>query len=173
MPPFLLSLVTNKWFIVGVIILCAYGIGQLHGRGAVYEEWIAENEEAAKSARGTIVKQQVVTEKVVIEYRDKIVAQKGKTETIVKEVVRYVPASADPVLPVGWRMLHDRAAAAGPVSAPPEGTDVAAPDVASSVALTGVVRNYGACHATALQVTALQAWIRQQYQTMNLEALDY
>jgi hypothetical protein len=69
-------------------------------------------------------------------------------------------------------MLHD-AAATGAVPEAAERADVAAPAVASSQAIKGVTANYATCHATELQLLTLQAWVRDQYETMNLEALDY
>lgn len=128
--------------------------------------------EQARAAVPVIVKQGAVTERVVVKYRDRIVKVKGDTEFITKEIVRYVPASADPVLPAGWVLLHD-AAATRAVPPAPDGVDVAAPAVAASQALEGVVWNYGACHATEAQLLELQAWVREQYQEMNQAPLGY
>lgn len=128
--------------------------------------------EQARAAIPVIVKQGAVTERVVTKYRDRIVKVKGETQFITKEIVRYVPASADPVLPAGWLLLHD-AAATSTIPAAPEGVDVAAPAIAASQALKGVVSNYGACHATEAQLLELQAWVREQYQEMNQESLGY
>ena len=128
--------------------------------------------EQARAAIPVIVKQGAVTERVVTKYRDRIVRVKGDTVTLTKEVTVYVPASADPVLPAGWLLLHD-AAATSTVPPAPDGIDVAAPAIAASQALKGVVGNYGACHATEAQLLELQAWVRAQYEAQNQEQLGY
>jgi hypothetical protein len=126
----------------------------------------------ARAAVPVIVKQGSTTEKIVTVYRDRIALVKEAAQVIEKEIVRYVPPSADPVLPRGWLLLHD-AAATGAVPKAPEGIDVAAPAVAASTALRGVAGNYGTCHATAAQLVALQSWVREQYAVMNLEQIGY
>lgn len=170
-PAPLLALASNKWVLVAVAVLGAYAVGQIHGRGAIYEEWIEANVEAAKQANKTILKQQVVTERVVEKFRDRIVKVKGETQVIIKEVDRYVPPTADVRLPFGWRLLHD-AATTGAVPPPTKGLDVTAPDVGAAFALTRVVGNYGTCRATAEKLIALQSWVREQYETTNGEKLE-
>ena len=129
--------------------------------------------EQARAAIPVIVKQGAVTEKVVTKYRDRIVRVKGDTVTLTKEVTVYVPASADPVLPAGWLLLHDAAATTSSVPPAPDGIDVAAPAIAASQALKGVIGNYGVCYETGAQLVTLQEWIREQYRTTNLEELGY
>lgn len=99
-----------------------------------------------------------VNERVVTVYVDRVRTVQGRTRTIIREVPTYVPASA-PALPAGFRVLHD-AAAAGEVPDPARIAD-AAPVPAQDAAGT-VAGNYGTCHETAAQLTALQEWIRQQ-----------
>jgi hypothetical protein len=142
--------------------------GYSRGELKLYEYQAAQ----ARAAVPVVVKQGEATERVVVQFRDRVTRIKGDTVTVTKEIVRYVPASADPVLPRGWLLLHD-AAATGAVPPPAEGSDVAAPAVAASAALRGVVENYGTCHANAAQLVALQEWVREQYATMNLETLGY
>lgn len=166
------ALLTNRWAVLGVAVAGACLVSYHFGASSVYKDWIQANEKAAAEARAVVVKQQVVTEKIVTQWRTRTVKVKGDTEYIEKEIVRYVPASADPVLSRGWVQLHD-AAATGAVPAPAAGIDVGAPAVASSAALRGVVQNYGTCHQTEAQLLALQAWVRYQYETMNQEPLGY
>lgn len=128
--------------------------------------------EQAKAAVPIVVKQGATTERVVVKYRDRVVKVKAETETITKEIVRYVPPSTDPVLGLGWLHIHD-AAASRAVPQAPAGIDVAAPAIAASTALRGIVGNYGACHATAAQLVALQEWVREQYAVMNHQPLEY
>lgn len=170
----LLSLIGGwqRWAVYGALagaaaIVCT-GWGYYLGMKNLWEY----QAEQARSAIPVVVKQGTVTERVVTKYRDRIVKVKGETQFITKEIVRYVPASADPVLPTGWVLLHD-AAATRTVPAAPDGIDVAAPAIAASQAARDVVENYGTCHETAIQLVGLQDWIRHQYQVMNGEELPY
>jgi hypothetical protein len=96
--------------------------------------------------------------RVVTKYVDRVKVVAGRTQTIIKEVPIYVPAT-DPDLGAGWRVLHD-AAAQGVLPDPARIAD-AAPVPAQDAAET-VAGNYGVCHETAEQVKALQDWIRAQ-----------
>lgn len=162
----------QRYLIYGALALALLAVAWVHGYGRgtikLYEYQAAQ----AKAAVPIIVKQGATTERIVVKYRDRAAKVVTVTQTIEKEVVRYVPPAADVVLPVGWGLLHD-AAAAGAVPQPPEGVDVAAPGVAASVAIKGVVGNYGACRQTAVQLEALQEWIRSQFQVMNQQPLGY
>jgi hypothetical protein len=162
----------QRWAVYGALAAMALGVaaGWGYHRG-IRNLWEYQAEQA-RAAIPVIVKQGAITERVVVEYRDRVVKVKGETQFITKEIVRYVPASADPVLPRGWVLLHD-AAATRTIPAAPEGVDVAAPAVAASKAVEGVVENYGACHGTAIQLLTLQAWVRAQYEAQNQEPLGY
>lgn len=150
--------------------VCAGLIGFGYHKG-VQRLWEYQAEQA-RAAVPVVVKQGEVTVKIVTKWRDRIVKVKGETQVIEKEIVRYVPPSADPVLGVGWVLLHDAAATrAVPEAAP--GADVAAPAIAASQALKGVVGNYGQCYGYALKLMALQDWVRWQYETANQEPLGY
>lgn len=84
------------------------------------------------------------------------------TQTLVREVVRYVPASADAqcVVPVGFVRLHDQAAT-GVLSDPANAAGQSA-DAPSGVALSAVggtvAENYGACREDAERLKGWQAW---------------
>lgn len=127
--------------------------------------------EQARAAVPVIVKQGAVTERAVTEFRDRVLRIKEDTVTVTKEIERHVPPSADPVLAAGWVRVHD--AAAGAISEAAARADDAAPAIASSTALRGVVGNYGTCNENAAQLIALQQWVRWQYKAMNLEELGY
>jgi hypothetical protein len=170
-----LAFLLGNWqrFLLYGALLAAVG-ALLVGYGyhlGVRELWEYQAEQAS-AAVPIVVKQGKETERVVVQFRDRVTRIKGDTVTVTKEIVRYVPASADPVLPRGWLLLHD-AAATGSVPPPAEGADVAATAVASSAALRGVVANYGTCHENAAQLIELQNWVRAQYFVMNQEVLGY
>lgn len=162
----------QRYLVYGALLLAAAALVWFHGytRGEIklFEYQAAQ----ARAAIPVIVKQGAVTEKIVTRWRtvEKTIELEGKT--IEKEIVRYVPPAADPVLGLGWLRLHD-AAATGAVPPPTEGIDVAAPAIAASTALRGVTGNYLSCRLNAAQLAELQDWVRQQFQVMNLEKLGY
>lgn len=162
----------QRYALYGVVALAIGASIWFHGytRGEI--KLFEYQAEQARAAVPIIVKQGATTEKVVTRWRERDAKVVTVTQTIEKEIVRYVPLAADVVLPVGFVMLHD-AAALGAVPKPPEGVDVAAPGIAASVAIKGVVGNYGSCHRTALQLEGLQAWVRAQFQVMNHHPLGY
>lgn len=168
----LLLLGWQRYAVYGALALALLAVAWVHGYSRGERKLWEYQAEQARAAVPIIVKQGATTERIVTKYRDRIVEVAGATQTIEKEIVRYVPPSADPVLGLGWVYLHD-AAASGAVPKPPEGVDVSSPAVAASEALQGVVGNYGTCHGTALQLMALQEWVRAQYQVMNLRPLGY
>lgn len=156
----------------GVIALLLAGMLELDGYRRGEKKLYEYQAEQAQAAVPVIVKQGTVTEKIVTKYRDRIVQVKGETEVIEKEIVRYVPPAADPQLGAGWVWLHN-AAAAGAIPEATAGADAASPAIAASQALKGVAGNYGACHKTEAQLLALQEWVAEQYQVMNLQPLRY
>lgn len=162
----------QRYAVYGALALALLAVAWVHGYSRGERKLWEYQAEQAKAAVPIIVKQGETTERIVTRWREKAAEVKVVTQTVEKEVVRYVPPSADPVLGLGWVYLHD-AAAVGAVPKPAEGVDVSSPALASSEALRGVVGNYGTCHATALQLMALQEWVRSQYQVMNLRPLGY
>lgn len=170
-----LNFVLGNWqrfAVYALIASLAAGMFELDGYRRGVQKLYDYQVEQAKAAIPVIIRQGTVTEKVVTKYRDRIVQVKGTTEFIEKEITRYVPPSADPVLGDGWVRLHD-AAASGSFSEASPGIDAAAPAIAASQALKGIVGNYGSCHATEVQLVMLQLWVAQQYGTMNQETLRY
>ena len=129
------------------------------GRQAVQAEWDAavergrEEVDRLKAAAGR------VTTVVETKYVDRIVTIREKGDAIVREVPVFVPAgSCD--LPGGFRLLHDAAAAAGPV---PEAAGIAdAAPVPAQAATATVAGNYATCHEDAARLTSLQEWALEQ-----------
>lgn len=156
----------------GVVFLAVASSVWMHGYSRGERKLYEYQAEQARAAVPVIVKQGAVTEKIITKYRTKVVEVKAAAEVITKEIVRYVPPAADPVLGLGWLRLHD-AAALGAVSQAPPGADVTTPAIAASQALAGVVGNYGTCHGTEQQLLALQQWVAHQYETMNQQPLRY
>lgn len=133
--------------------------GVQKGRQAVQAEWDAAVElgraevDRLKAAAGR------VTTKVETKYVDRIVTIREKGDAIVREVPVFVPAGSCE-LPGGFRLLHDAAAAAGPV---PEAAGIAdAAPVPAQTATATVAGNYATCHEDAVRLTSLQEWAREQ-----------
>lgn len=129
------------------------------GRHAVQADWDAavergrEEVDRLKAAAGR------VTTKVETKYVDRVVTIREKGDAIVREVPVFVPdGSCD--LPGGFRLLHDAAAAAGPV---PEAAGIAdAAPVPAQTATATVAGNYSACHENAARLSSLQDWVLGQ-----------
>ncbi len=158
--------------VYALLMAAIAGTGFYYGAAHVQHQWQEQLAAQAKAAVAVVVKQGAVTERVVTQYRDKIQEVKGATITLVQEIPVFIPVAADVRLPRGWRLLHD-AGAVGAVPKTPEGVDVAAPDIEASAAVRGVVENYGTCRGTFEQLSALQGWVRGQFEATNGEKLGY
>lgn len=96
----------------------------------------------------------------------KVDAVQWRTRTIIKEVPVYVTPETDAAfgnLPDGFVRLHD-AAALGTTPIPfGTGQSAGAPgEIAPSVAIAGIVDNYGTCNVWREQVLGWQAWYKGQ-----------
>jgi hypothetical protein len=152
----------GRWLIITAIVAAALGgtyfkIKQIgwDEREAVAQ---AEAKEAERLAAALGKRRVEVTERVVIEYRDRVKVVRQQGEEIIREVEKLVPVgSCD--LPSGFRVLHD-AAVTGSLPRPSLGTDAAA--VSAQDAAYTVVANYTVCHDTAERLIALQRWVKEQ-----------
>lgn len=148
---------------MAAVIAASYGAAYWKGRqdGWDKREEVAEaaaREQERLSARLAALRGKV-TERVVVEYRDRVKVVREKGEEVIREVERLVPVgSCD--LPAGWRVLHD-AAVTGSLPRPSLGANGAAVS-AQDAALT-VIANYTTCHENAERLTALQRWATQQH----------
>ena len=138
----------------------------LAGAGAVYErhageaivqkKWDAEKAQAALQAESLRLLNESAIRKQTDKFIVKQAAAKVVYKTITKEVATYVPNTL-PMLPAGFRLLHD-AAAEGIAVDDSSGTD-AAPVAPSTVAAT-ISANYAACREDQDKLEALQAIVR-------------
>jgi hypothetical protein len=148
------------WLVVALLAAgWLYGERQhVQGAAEVQARWDAAATIEAQQRRDLEVKQDKVTTKVEIQYRDRVQTVKVKGDTIIKEIVRYVPIDS-PDLPPGFRVLHD--AAAANELPDPAGIAYAAPVPAATVAET-VAANYTGCHANAVAIEEWQNWANRQ-----------
>lgn len=135
----------------------AAGWGYMKGVERLY----AYQAEQARQAVRIIVKQGEATERVVTRYVKVQGATRTVTQTVEKEVIRYVETNAGSCLDHAWGVLHD-AAAANTLPPGPGPADGAARAPTAAQALEAVTGSYAACHRTADRLEALQAWVRAQ-----------
>lgn len=153
---------------VALALLLALGLWRVHSYGAaryaagqadVQTRWNQSIERGRAEVERLRTAAGKVTVRTETQYIDRVRVIREKGDAIVREVPVFVPADS-PDLPGGWRLLHDAAAAGGPVPAP-AGIDDAAAVPAQAAAAT-VAGNYAIAHETAARLTALQDWVRQQ-----------
>ena len=136
-----------------------HAAGKRVGAGEVQAQWDAARERGRKEVERLKAEAGKVTTVVETKYVDRVVTIREKGDAIVREVPVFVPAdSCD--LPGGFRLLHDAAAAAGPV---PEAAGIAdAAPVPAQAATATVAGNYSACHENAARLSSLQEWALAQ-----------
>ena len=147
--------------IYGLLATIALGAATGWGYMKGVERLYAYQAEQASQAVRIIVKQGEVTERVVTKYVKVAGATRTVTQTVEKEVIRYVDQNPGSCLDSRWGELHD-AAAANTVPPAPGPADGAGRAPTAAQALEAVTGSYGACHRTADRLDALQAWVRAQ-----------
>lgn len=102
-----------------------------------------------------------ISERVVTQYVDRVRVVHDTTVKIQREIPAYVPPIVDArfAVPLGFVRVHDGAARGVPLG-PPSPSDAASSGLAFSAVADTVAGNYGLCHETVEQLTALQQWVR-------------
>lgn len=147
------------WFkaaLAAAIVAVVAGLGwfvydSIDSRG--YNRAKAEYE---KDAEATRIAHQEEIDGLAKSFALKAAKQRIVTQTIIKEVDKYVPSTL-PLLPPGFRVFHD-AAAAGKAPVDTAGAD--APPVAPSTVAATVAANYANCRYDQERLEALQAIVR-------------
>lgn len=148
------------------IALALIGAGWLYGhtcynagQADVQAKWDASVERGKAQVARLQAESNRVSTKIVTQYVDRVHVVKEKADAIVRQVPVFVPAGL-PLLPGGFRLLHDAAATNEPV---PVGSDAAdgAPVAPQDVAAT-VAGNYATDHETAERLISLQDWVYRQ-----------
>ena len=157
-----------KWGVIAALALsmCTFVWikGNQHGTQKLIDYQAAQALEAVK----IVTKQGAVTERVVKQYQDRVVVRAGATQTIEKEVVKYVdskPLALACMLDSQWVRLHDAAASSIPPSS--ESTDGAAGTVNAATALSTITANYARANRNADKLEALQGWVTEQLKATN------
>lgn len=150
-------------YVVAAVGIAFAGLGiyakvQSHRADAAISEIAAYKAQAEAESAKLRAKAAEVSERVVIEYRDRVKTIRVPTPV---EVVREIQVIRDSgcTLPGEFRSLHDSAAAPSPSGQAPAGTDVPAA-VPCDVAVEIIRENYARHHENAAQLEALQEWVK-------------
>ena len=164
-----------KWGVIALLAAAVGAYGWVKGNQHGTQKLLDYVAEQATAATTIIIKQGAATERVVIKY----VKVKGDTqvitETIEKEVIRYVdskPLSLACSLDNRWLRLHD-SAAVGAVPPAAAGDDATPGGVSAAAALPGITSNYARANRNKDKLTFCQDWVREQYKATNGKALVY
>lgn len=140
----------------------------LYGGYGVNKYWLDQVKKQKEEIARIEKESQQVTEKVVIQYKEKIKVVKEKGDVIIKKVPEYVTKESDNncTIPKSFVVLHDMAAK----NEVPDSTR-AVDETASGAKLSDVARtvtlNYNNYHQLAEQLKALQDWVKQQEKIYN------
>ena len=140
----------------------------LYGGYGVNKYWLDQVKKQKEEIARIEKQSQQVTEKIVVEYREKIKVVKEKGDVIIKKVPEYITKESDAqcVIPNSFVLLHD-SAAKNEVPDASRGVD----ETASGAKLSDVARtvtiNYNNYHQLSEQLKALQDWVKQQEKIYN------
>lgn len=140
----------------------------LYGGYGVNKYWLDQVKKQKEEIARIEKESQQVTEKIVVEYKEKIKVVKEKGDVIIQKVPEYITKESDTkcVIPNSFVVLHDSAAK----NEVPDSTKPV-DEGASAVKLSDVARtvtiNYNNYHQLTEQLKALQDWVKQQEKVYN------
>lgn len=145
--------------VLGVYLYGGYGV-QMYWKGEITRQ----KEEIARLEKQS----GVVTEKVVIQYKEKVKIVKEKGNVIIRKVPEYITRESDAkcIIPNSFVVLHD-SAAKNEIPDPARGVDETASGVKLSEVAKTVTLNYNSYHQLTEQLKALQDWVKQQEKIYN------
>jgi hypothetical protein len=146
------------------LLLVAIGAAswQHHRAGALVLQ--LANAQSQAIAAGFEASAAKLNERTVTQFVDRVRVVHDTTQTLLREIPTYVTPTMDHLypLPVGFVRVHDAAAAGLPGLPAPRAADASGSPVEASRAIAVIVDNYGTCHETAEQLSALQEWVQQR-----------
>jgi len=157
-PPALIKPLIYAGVVIG-IFAAGWFKGNAHGTQKLTDY---QGKQAIEAVR-IVTRQGAVTERVVTEYRDRAAKTRTVTETIEKEVTKYVeskPLTLSCTLDATWVRLHDAAAGALPNASASTDDPATGPTAAS--ALPTITGNYRTYQEVADRLRGLQAWVKGQ-----------
>lgn len=155
----LIRLVSVVMMVGGVYLYGGYGVQQY---------WAKEIEKQKAEIARIEKESQQVTEKVVIQYKEKVKVVKEKGDVIIQKVPEYITKESDTkcVIPNSFVVLHD-SAAKNQVPDASKGVDETASGAKLSDVARTVTLNYNNYHQLSEQLKALQDWVKQQEKIYN------
>lgn len=144
------------WLAILLAIAAAGGVGYWRGAKDVRSEWQAEQLQAERQAEQNRLLRQAAINQPAKRFAEKAAKDRIITQTIIKEVDRYVPNSL-PMLPGDFRLYHDAAAAGTPID-DSRRADAAA--VAPRAVAVTVAENYASSNYDKQRLEALQQIVR-------------
>lgn len=163
-----------KWGVIAFLAAAIGGFGWIKGNQHGTQKLTDYQGKQAIESIKVITRQGEATERTFIEYVKVAGKTKVVTETVEKEVVKYVdskPLALACMLDNRWLRLHD-AAALNAVPPPASADDDATGTISAAQALPGITQNYAAGNRNADKLEALQSWVREQYKATNRKALE-
>ncbi len=164
-----------KWLVIAALAVAVGGYGWVKGNQHGTEKLTAYQGAQAVESIKVITRQGEATERVVTEYVKVAGKTKVVTETIEKEVTKYVdskPLVLACMLDNHWVRLHNAAAIGSLPSStgPPDDTPGA---FSTTDAIQTVTGNYAAGNRNSDKLEALQGWVREQFKATNGKELGY
>ena len=140
----------------------------LYGGYGVNKYWLDQVKKQKEEIARIEKESQKVTEKIVVEYKEKVKVVKEKGDVIIQKVPEYITKESDTkcVVPNSFVMLHD-SAAKNEVPDSTKGVDEGASAVKLSDVARTVTINYNNYHQLTEQLKALQDWVKQQEKVYN------
>ena len=140
----------------------------LYGGYGVNKYWLDQVKKQKEEIARIEKESQQVTEKIVVEYKEKIKVVKEKGDVIIQKVPEYITKESDTkcVVPNSFVVLHD-SAAKNEVPDSTKGVDEGASAVKLSDVARTVTINYNNYHQLTEQLKALQDWVKQQEKVYN------
>jgi hypothetical protein len=160
----------NKYVIpvkVGSAFLLVCGL-YMEGGISNQERWEAKVAEAKLEMAKKDAASAEASTKVVTKYINKIEIVKEKGDAIVKEIPKFITATADGqcVIPNGFVLLHD-SASRNEIPDSTRGVDAGASEVKLSGVATTVSENYTLYYKVSEQLRSLQEWVKEQQNIYN------
>lgn len=157
-------------YLAGLLsLIAAYACGDHNGyqRGVKAEK--AAEQVRLETARKKVVKREAKAEAITTDVARDLSKERvriiTRTQTLTREVVRYVPQAADDrcIVPHGFRLLHDAAASGSEAEVPsaPGGSEQPS-GIALSVASGTIIGNYGQALAWRAEAQAWREWWKAQ-----------
>lgn len=140
----------------------------LYGGYGVNKYWLDQVKKQKEEIARIEKESQKVTEKIVVEYKEKVKVVKEKGDVIIQKVPEYITKESDTkcVIPNSFVVLHD-SAAKNEVPDSTKGVDEGASAVKLSDVARTVTINYNNYHQLTEQLKALQDWVKQQEKVYN------